>query len=54
MAAVSHNHAKYQARLNYIQQLLEDLWNLSLKARNLQSLAWAYHHCLVETMVEPT
>ncbi|KAF7557456.1 hypothetical protein G7Z17_g659 [Cylindrodendrum hubeiense] len=29
MAAVSHNHAKYQARLDYIQQLLVDHLDLS-------------------------
>ena len=31
MAAVSHNHTNYQARLDYIQQLLVDHLGLSSK-----------------------
>ena len=29
MAAVSHNHAGYQARLDYVKQILADYLNLS-------------------------
>lgn len=34
MAAVSHNHAHYQARLDYIKQILADYLNLSDEVGN--------------------
>jgi hypothetical protein len=40
MAAFSHNHINYQARLDYIQQLLADRLGLSSKVSNQES----YNH----------